>query len=362
MRPGERLEALQNMEYSEAGSQGRGSAVVVAANMGPNEMGNYNPELNQISINQDLLLDDRPDRSLATYFHEERHAQQRHAAELPAVAGDPEQAQEWANNFNNYISPEENFPAYENQAVEVDAREYAAQRMGQFETQQHGTAESHASPERRQPGGYGKNIPIEESERMYQAEKLAWMTWPTSNPGDRLGALQKVENSEAELQSRTPCCLEARNMPDAMSVYDPPNPARENHADEYVIAVNAGLLENESPEAAFHAYYHAERGAQQHYASILSPSLVKDDPQQKGWAEAWKNGDHQKLNEEANEYANKRTAEIPGQEQGNSRSPESHAPAEGQQSGLSASNARGEAQSDSEGQGHDAGHGEGYSL
>jgi hypothetical protein len=150
MDSNERLEALQDLEYNEAKAQGRAPTVLVSENMGANEMGEYNKELNQISINQDLLQADSLDQCLETYFHEERHAQQQHDADYPMIANDPVQAEEWAKNFENYVSPEENFAAYENQPVEADAREYASRRMEQFQAQEYEKPKSHdQTPEQR---------------------------------------------------------------------------------------------------------------------------------------------------------------------------------------------------------------------
>jgi hypothetical protein len=149
----ERLDAIQDLEYSEAGAQGRASAVVVSGQMPENYMGEYNEDLNQIKINDDMLRSDTPDECLRTYFHEERHAYQHSQANIPAVADDPVKAAQWAENFKdgNYITPEENFAAYMRQPVEADANEYSEQRFAEYESQTQTQGRS-ASAESQDPG------------------------------------------------------------------------------------------------------------------------------------------------------------------------------------------------------------------
>jgi hypothetical protein len=40
--------------------------------MGPNAMGEYNHELNQISLNENLLQGNSPDQCMETYTHKKR--------------------------------------------------------------------------------------------------------------------------------------------------------------------------------------------------------------------------------------------------------------------------------------------------
>jgi hypothetical protein len=128
-------------------------------------------------------------------------------------------------------------------------------------------------------------------------------------PDMRLNSLQNIEYGEANMQSRIPCKVEARNMPDTMSLYEPPDSSRGKYQDDSMIAINQGLLQDNMPESAFHAYYHAERGAQQHYESMLDPKLSADPKQAEEWAKDWKDGDHSRMNKEAREYADQRIAQ-----------------------------------------------------
>jgi hypothetical protein len=146
MNPSERLEAIQDLEYSEAADQGRASAIVVSGQMPENCMGEHNDDLNQIAIDGNLLRSDTPDECLRTYFHEERHAYQHSQADIMASADDPAKAAQWAENFKdgNYITPEENFAAYARQPVEVDANEYSEQRFAEYEAQ--AQAQERAAP------------------------------------------------------------------------------------------------------------------------------------------------------------------------------------------------------------------------
>lgn len=141
----QRVEALQNLEFSEAASQGRPGAVLAGAAMSAGTNGYYDPELNNIYINNDLINAESPDQALETCFHEGRHAYQTHEANLPAVADNPEQAQEWENNFDNYIEYNQDPQGYWNQPVEVDARQYAQERMQEYKQAQDQSAEQDQS-------------------------------------------------------------------------------------------------------------------------------------------------------------------------------------------------------------------------
>ena len=56
-----------------------------------------------------------------TIAHESRHCWQHERADNPQI----EEDYEFRENFDNYIRPEDDFYEYQNQPVEVDAREYA---------------------------------------------------------------------------------------------------------------------------------------------------------------------------------------------------------------------------------------------
>lgn len=57
-----------------------------------------------------------------TIAHESRHCWQHERADNPQTGQD----QQFKENFDNYIRPEDDFRAYKDQIVESDAREYAA--------------------------------------------------------------------------------------------------------------------------------------------------------------------------------------------------------------------------------------------
>ena len=85
--------------------------------------GSYAPELNAIVINTNILQDGGQVRN--TMAHEMRHAWQHERAEQP------EEMQTTFDkalkeNFDNYVSPEDNYRAYRSQLVEMDAREFAS--------------------------------------------------------------------------------------------------------------------------------------------------------------------------------------------------------------------------------------------
>lgn len=73
-----------------------------------------------------------------TLVHETRHQIQAEAVARYLADGDNaelpkgisiEQAQEWSENFDNYIRPEDNFKGYRQQPVEQDARDFAKDRV-----------------------------------------------------------------------------------------------------------------------------------------------------------------------------------------------------------------------------------------
>lgn len=84
------------------------------------DYGGFSSGDNAIHVNE-YMLDDA-EEALDTIAHESRHAyQQMHAT-------DPQSARdfEFAENFDNYVSPEDDFEGYQAQIVEADARAYAA--------------------------------------------------------------------------------------------------------------------------------------------------------------------------------------------------------------------------------------------
>jgi hypothetical protein len=93
--------------------------IVFRNDMADGMYGGYSPETNKIEINVNMLGDSK--EAADTVTHEMWHAHQEQAANDP---GNP-RAQEYREGFDNYISPEYDFEAYENQMVEAEAREYA---------------------------------------------------------------------------------------------------------------------------------------------------------------------------------------------------------------------------------------------
>lgn len=84
--------------------------------------GFHDSELNVIAINSNIMQDGG--LVLETIVHEMRHGWQRERVALPEelqTAFD----KALKENFDNYISPEDNYRAYRSQLVEMDAREFA---------------------------------------------------------------------------------------------------------------------------------------------------------------------------------------------------------------------------------------------
>jgi len=84
------------------------------------DYGGYSPGDNAIHINEYMLYDAA--EALDTIAHESRHAYQHIRADNPQTSRDFE----FAENFENYTSAEDDFEAYQAQIVEADARAYAA--------------------------------------------------------------------------------------------------------------------------------------------------------------------------------------------------------------------------------------------
>ncbi|MCL2410310.1 MAG: hypothetical protein FWC97_01580 [Treponema sp.] len=128
----ERLAALNELEGQNAIDQGRVPADVEGENLPLNINGSYDYDENKIAIDNEILESDEPYDALRTYYHESRHAYQYDQAEDPERADYPEQAGLWKLNFDNYIEPEDNPAKYEAQAIEQDAREYASEKMHEY--------------------------------------------------------------------------------------------------------------------------------------------------------------------------------------------------------------------------------------
>jgi len=93
--------------------------IVFRDDMPDGAYGAYNPNSNTIEINVNMMGD--PAEAADTITHEMWHAHQEQ------VAGDPSnpRAAEYQEGFDNYITADIDFEAYENQMVEAEARDYA---------------------------------------------------------------------------------------------------------------------------------------------------------------------------------------------------------------------------------------------
>ncbi len=83
------------------------------------DFGGYSPSENAIYINEHNMGDAK--ETADTIAHESRHCWQHEVAEN----SDSPQAQEFKENFDDYIRPEDDYRGYRNQPVEADARDYA---------------------------------------------------------------------------------------------------------------------------------------------------------------------------------------------------------------------------------------------
>ena len=93
--------------------------IVFRDDMPDGSYGGYNPDTNTMEVNVNMLDDSA--EAADTIAHEMWHAHQQQCAMDPAS----ERGQEYQEAFDNYISPEYDFEAYENQMVEAEARDYA---------------------------------------------------------------------------------------------------------------------------------------------------------------------------------------------------------------------------------------------
>jgi len=93
--------------------------IVFRDDMPDGSYGGYNPNTNVIEININMI--DDPAEAADTISHEMWHAYQEQASKDP---NNP-RAQEYIDGFDNYITPADDFAAYEEQMVEAEARDYA---------------------------------------------------------------------------------------------------------------------------------------------------------------------------------------------------------------------------------------------
>lgn len=104
--------------------------------IGPGVYGYFDQTNNNIRFNVDLLNMDEPEilRAMVdTIFHEMRHALQfRAVTDSSCTYGSEEQRQKWALNFVNYIPANVDFAYYQQQIIEDDARQFAAEVIKGF--------------------------------------------------------------------------------------------------------------------------------------------------------------------------------------------------------------------------------------
>lgn len=104
--------------------------------IGPGVYGYFDNSNNSIRFNADLLNTDEPDilhEMVDTIFHEMRHALQfRAVTDSSYTYGSEEQRQKWALNFVNYIPAHVDFAYYQQQVIEDDARQFAAEIIKGF--------------------------------------------------------------------------------------------------------------------------------------------------------------------------------------------------------------------------------------
>lgn len=85
------------------------------------DYGGYNPETNTLQVNEYMLYNS--DEAADTIAHELWHCHQHERASNPQSALDFQ----YQHNFDNYISPDLDQQAYEDQLVEAEARAFASQ-------------------------------------------------------------------------------------------------------------------------------------------------------------------------------------------------------------------------------------------
>lgn len=131
-----------DLEFAEKGLQGRCEIIssfyndvketmgidadISFASKPPKELGGYNPSTNKIDLNANYLESSDCDDLLNTILHESRHAFQKKCIQHPdSVTVKNNIIDVWADNMEHYISPQDDFEAYENQEIEKDANYFA---------------------------------------------------------------------------------------------------------------------------------------------------------------------------------------------------------------------------------------------
>ena len=96
------------------------------SDMPKNSLGGYDPTTNRMELNSNYLENHDCRNLMNTILHESRHAFQNKCIQNPdSVTVKQNIIDVWADNFKNYISPQDDFEAYENQEIEKDANYFA---------------------------------------------------------------------------------------------------------------------------------------------------------------------------------------------------------------------------------------------
>ncbi len=131
MSPEEQKESINNLRDAVANELGLVNSPNVDFYNNPqgNDYGGYSPDNNTIYINEYNMNDAH--ETADTIAHESRHCWQHERAENPQN----EQDLAFRENFDDYIKPEDDYQAYRDQIVEVDAREYASNVCSRIDNQ-----------------------------------------------------------------------------------------------------------------------------------------------------------------------------------------------------------------------------------
>lgn len=120
-----RCEIASNF-YDEVKEQMGIDADLEFTNMPKNNLGGYNPATNKMELNSNFLENNDCRDLMNTILHESRHAFQNRCIQNPdSVTVKQNIIDVWKDNFENYITPQDDFEAYENQEIEKDANYFA---------------------------------------------------------------------------------------------------------------------------------------------------------------------------------------------------------------------------------------------
>ena len=129
----ERLSALEKLHEYEAAKLGMPAVPIISNLISPTTLGYYTEEENRICINVERLMSADPEEAIDTLLHESYHAFQFYfvgiidwTAEYSQTAYFDE-AREWRENMDAYISASVDYEGYCRQPLEVSARWFALQ-------------------------------------------------------------------------------------------------------------------------------------------------------------------------------------------------------------------------------------------